>query len=154
MKPNFGTIIYHEDLLKIISEYTGWDLARSNILRRACMDDKKLESRNQLPDWMEFNRIAPRKVVDLVSEESKWAFCLPHAISFAKFTKKTAVLKSLHKNIYFAEIEKFEQKQGFTWDDIGIRMKGVSLHPVRFHLKAPPNFIKVYHRSGSDVMFT
>ena len=25
---------------------------------------------------------------------------------------------------------------------------------VRFHLKAPPNFIKVYHRSGSDVMFT
>ena len=24
----------------------------------------------------------------------------------------------------------------------------------RFHLKAPPNFMEVHHRSGSDVMFT
>lgn len=63
-----------------------------------------------------------------MSEESQWAFCLPHAISFAQFTKQSAILKTLHKNIYFAEIENFEQKHGITWDDIGIRLKGVSLH--------------------------
>ena len=67
-------------------------------------------------------KVSPQQVVDLVAEESKWAFCLPHAISFAKFTKQTAVLKSLHKEAYFAEIERFEQKHGFRWDDIGIRM--------------------------------
>ncbi len=66
-------------------------------------------------------------VVDLVAEESKWAFCLPHAIAFAKFTKQTAGLKTLHKAAYFGEIENFEQKHGFKWDDIGIRIKGVSL---------------------------
>ncbi|MGZ3745196.1 MAG: hypothetical protein ACXWRA_15485 [Pseudobdellovibrionaceae bacterium] len=51
-----------------------------------------------------------------------------HAIAFAKFTKQTAVLKTLHKEAYFAEIQNFEQKHGFKWDDIGIRFKGVSLH--------------------------
>lgn len=128
LKPNYGRIIYHEDLIKIISEYSGWDLARSNSLRRLCMNPAKVEIRNQNPDWIEFQKMAPKQVVDLVAEESKWAFCLPHAISFAKFTKQTAVLKSLHKENYFAEIERFEQKHGFRWDDIGIHIKGVSLH--------------------------
>ncbi len=38
-----------------------------------------------------------------------------------------SVLKSLHHDLYFSEIERWEQKHGFTWDDIGIRIKGVSL---------------------------
>ncbi|MFZ4402627.1 MAG: MerR family transcriptional regulator [Pseudobdellovibrionaceae bacterium] len=130
LKPNFGVIIYQEDLIKIISEYTGWELARSNVLRRVCMNLTELTVRDENPDWIEFKKIAPKQIVDLVAEESKWAFCLPHAISFAKFTKQTAVLKSLHKQAYFAEIERFEQKYGFRWDDIGIRIKGVSLHQI------------------------
>jgi DNA-binding transcriptional MerR regulator len=128
LKPNYGVIIYHEDLIKIISEYTGWDFARSNSLRRLCIQGAKATSREKNPDWMEFQNAAPKRVVDLVAEESKWAFCLPHAVSFAKFTKQTAVLKSLHKAAYFCEIERFEQKHGFRWDDIGISFKGVSLH--------------------------
>lgn len=128
LKPNYGCILYHEDIIKIISEYSGWDLARSNSLRRLCLNSVHPDIRNQNADWMEFQKIAPKQVVDLVAEESKWSFCLPHAISFAKFTKQTAVLKSLHKEAYFVEIERFEQKHGFRWDDIGIRIKGVSLH--------------------------
>lgn len=128
LKPNYGVIIYHEDLIEIIAEYAGWDLARSNTLRRTCMDPTKNEMRDQNSDWVEFKKIAPKKIVDLVAEESQWAFCMPHAISFAKFTKQTAVLKSLHKESYFAEIQRFEQKHGFRWDDIGIRIAGVSLH--------------------------
>lgn len=128
LKPNYGVVIYHEDIIKIISEYTGWDFARSNSLRRLCINPSKVDSRNQHADWIEFQKTAPQQVVDLVAEESKWSFCLPHAISFAKFTKQTAVLKSLLKDAYFKEIERFEQKHGFRWDDIGIRIKGVSLH--------------------------
>ncbi len=128
LEPNRGVIVYHEDLMKIISEYTGWDLARSNGLRRMCLLTADAKKREQSADWQLFTELAPKPVVDLVLEESKWAFCMPHAISFARFTKQTAVLKSLYKNTYYAEIEKFEQKNGFRWDDIGIRMKGVSLH--------------------------
>lgn len=128
LKPNYGVIIYHEDILKIVSEYTGWDFARSNSLRRACMNKDKIAQRDQDANWIEFQKIVPKQVAELVGEESKWAFCLPHAIAFAKFTKQTAVLKTLHKEAYFAEIQNFEQKHGFKWDDIGIRFKGVSLH--------------------------
>lgn len=127
LEPNFGLIIYHEDIVKIISEYSGWDFARCNILRRKCMQTKSITTLDQDIDWIEFQKLAPQKVADLVAEESKWSFCMPHAISFSKFTKQTAVLKSLHKNAYFSEIEKFEQKHGFRWDDIGIKIKGVSL---------------------------
>lgn len=128
LKPNYGIVIYQEDLIKIISEYTGWDFSRSNELRRLCISRNKTVLRDKHPLWHEFQNIAPKAVVDLVAEESKWSFCLPHAIAFAKFTKQTAVLKSLHKEAYFKEINQFEQKHGFRWDDIGIRIKGVSLH--------------------------
>ena len=135
---NFGMVLYHEDLLRIISFYTKWDLARSNSFRKFCADrsgqrlnlnsnpNRELTDAEKA-DWAEFNEVVPDNVKELVFEESKWAFCLPHAIAFAQFTKQTAVLKSLHKEIYYSEIEKFEQKHGFTWDDIGIRIKGVSL---------------------------
>lgn len=128
LKPNFGTIVYHEDLIKIISEYTGWDFARCNSLRRTLMKKNADATREQNEHWAEFKNLVSPEVANFVAEESKWSFCLPHAISFAKFTKQTAVLKSLHKDIYFTEIKRFEQKHGVTWDDIGIRMKGVSIH--------------------------
>lgn len=128
LKPNFGMIIYHEDLIRIIAEYTGWDYARSNVLRRMLMKNNAPVIKEQNPDWNEFEKIAPKEIANLVAEESKWSFCLPHAISFTKFTKQTAVLKSLHKDVYYQQIAKFEQKHGVTWDDIGIRFKGVSLH--------------------------
>ena len=128
LKPNFGIVLYHEDLIRIISYYTKWDFGRCNLLRKKCLNRTDSRSRDSDPDWVEFKNLAPEQVVNLIAEESKWAFCLPHAISFALFTKQTAILKTLHKDAYFLEIEKFEQKHGFTWDDIGIKIKGVSLH--------------------------
>ncbi|MBL7670235.1 MAG: MerR family transcriptional regulator [Bdellovibrionaceae bacterium] len=128
LKPNFGRVLYHEDLLRIIAYYTKWELSRCNSLRKQCSNRIDPRRRDMDLDWIEFDSMAPRKVVDLVGEECKWAFCFPHAVSFAQFTKQTAVLKTLHKKAYFSEIEKFEQKHGITWDDIGFRIKGVSLH--------------------------
>lgn len=128
LKPNYGVLVYHEELIKIISEYTGWDYARSNNLRRLCGNRKNTNQRDQDPDWVEFQTLVPKAIVNFVAEESKWAFCQPHAISFGKFTKQSAVLKTLHKKEYFQAIENFEQKYGFCWDDIGLNFKGVSMH--------------------------
>ncbi len=127
LRPNFGVIIYHEDLIKIISDSTGWDLAKSNSLRRVCMKGKNAQ-RDQDPNWLEFQTMVPQTMIDLLAEESKWTFCMPHAFAFGRFTKQTAVLKTLHKVAYYNEIERFEQKHGFRWDDIGIHIKGISLH--------------------------
>lgn len=123
LKPNYGLVIYHEDIMRIIAEYTGWDLERCNGLRRYLT----FKSPNAETDLVEFRRIAPKQVVDLVLEESPWSFCEPHVIAFAQLTKQTAVLKSLHRELYNQEIQAWEQKHGFTWDDIGARLKGVSL---------------------------
>jgi DNA polymerase-3 subunit alpha len=123
LKPNYGLVIYHEDIMRIIAEYTSWDFARCNRLRRYLT----FKSPDAETDLAEFRQIAPQEVVDLVLEESPWSFCEPHVIAFAQLTKQTAVLKSLHRDIYFEEIQAWEEKHGFTWDDIGARLKGVSL---------------------------
>ena len=123
LEPNFGLMIYHEDLLRIIAHYSGAGLAHANVLRKICKDGLADSSR----EWGEFKKLAPPGVAELVREESKWAFCMSHSVAFARLTKQTAVLKSLHPRVYAEEIEKFQNKHGFTWDDIGIRIKGVSL---------------------------
>ncbi len=119
--PNFGLVIYHEDLMKIISAYTDWDFGRCSQLRK----DIRFGKVNQ--DLDAFREMATKDVYDLVIEESPWTFCKSHVMSFAQFTKITSILKSLHPKLYIAEIEKWEQRNGFVWDDIGIQLKGVSL---------------------------
>ena len=52
------------------------------------------------------------------------------------------------------ESEPLGLSMGYFMRESSKTMNRISGKVVRFHLKAPPNFIKVYHRSGSDVMFT
>lgn len=122
LKPNFGQVVYHEDVMKILREYTGWDFNKCALFRR----DVKLG--NDISESLnELKSLAPKEVVDLVVEESKWSFCKPHIIAFAQLIKQTTILRSLHKDIYFEEIDRWEQRYGFKWDDIGVKFKGVSL---------------------------
>lgn len=123
LQSNYGMILYHEDILRIMATYTGWNYERCNQLRRGLNFPRHLIE----VDLLDFRQIAPPEVVELVLRENPSAFCLPHAISHANFTKQTAILKSLHPTIYYEEIEKFEQKHGLKYDDIGMRSKGISL---------------------------
>lgn len=118
---NFGLIIYHEDAVEIIAAYTSWNYERSSKLRRAI--SLGLES----SDLDLFKELVPQRVFDLVIEETPFAFCKPHAMSFAQFTKMTSILKSLHPQIYLDEIRRWEERNGLVWDDIGIKIRGVSL---------------------------
>lgn len=122
LRPNFGRIIYHEDIIRILKEYTDWDYDKCSVFRR---DAFKGEIHAQ--DLQDFQAQAPREIVELVLNEAPYTFCKSHIVAFSQLIKQTAVLKSLHKDTYFNEIEKWEQKFGYKWDDIGIRMKGVSL---------------------------
>jgi len=122
LKPNFGQIIYHEDIIRILKEYTDWDLTRCGIFRRDLFKGKACEA-----DLKSLEEQAPRDVYSLILSESKWTFCKSHIMAFAQLIKKTAVLQSLHQDIYFDEITKWEKKFGFKWDDIGIKLKGVSI---------------------------
>jgi len=127
LQANHGMIIYHEDILRILSFYTHWDLERCNRLRRDLFVLKKGMSENDIKDFQVFKKMVPAEIEQLIVSENPYSFCRPHTIAHCTFTKKTAVLKSLHKNVYYEEIEKWEQKHGFRWDDIGVHWKGVSL---------------------------
>jgi DNA-binding transcriptional MerR regulator len=122
---NFGQVIYHEDLLRILHHYTSWSLAKCNQVRRRKLIG--IQTVDSEKDLAELEKTVPKKVYDLITKESSWTFCQPHAIAFSFFTKQTAVLKTLHPDIYLNEIKQWEQDNGFAWDDIGIKLNGVSL---------------------------
>jgi DNA-binding transcriptional MerR regulator len=123
LEPNFGRVIYHEDIVLILNEYTGWGFARCNRLRRRL----RVEPDSAHTDLEEFKQLAPPEVVDLVLTENPHTFCRPHTVAFGQFIKQTAVLKALHRDLYEAEIADWERRHAFKWNDIGIRIEGVSL---------------------------
>ncbi len=123
LRPNFGVIIYQEDILKIINEYTSWNYKKCNEFRMAIV---KETFTNEMKD--EFLEFSTQEVLDLIIKETPITFCKAHAFgSWPKLIKMTAVLKALHKDIYFEEIEKWESENGYSWGDFGFISGGVSL---------------------------
>jgi hypothetical protein len=129
LKPNFGQIIYHEDIIRILKSYTDWNFDQCNRFRwhhrfnapNAAQTPEAIESLKLL------RKMAPAAVVELILKETPWSFCKSHTIAFAQLVKQTAILKSLHSDLYLAEIDRWEQKFGFAWDEIGIKIDGVAL---------------------------
>lgn len=55
-------------------------------------------------------------------------FCKAHSIgAWPKIIKKSAVLKAIHKDIYYEEIEKWEKENGYFRGDFGFIQGGISL---------------------------
>lgn len=127
LESNFGMILYHEDILKIISFYTKWGYEKCNQLRLPLTFKNHPFSDTTKKLFEEFKSLTPSAVVDLLKQEAPYTFCLPHVMAFGQLTKITAYMKARYKEIYFSEINKWELKNGFCWDDIGIHINGVSL---------------------------
>jgi hypothetical protein len=123
LEPNYGLVLYHEDLIRIIASYSGWDLARSNQQR---IELRQPKARTQ-ESLRELSKRLPPEVLELVLEEAPWAFCRSHIAAFTRLTRQTAILKTLHRDLYFGAARDWEQKHGFAWDEIGVRLPGVSL---------------------------
>lgn len=127
LKPNFGMVLYHEDILRILTYYTGWEAERCNRLRRDLFRAPKKVAKEDLADYQELCQIVPPQVVQLILDKAPTSFCLPHAVAFASLTKASAILQTLHRDIYFEEIAKWEGKNKFKWDDIGVAWEGFSM---------------------------
>ena len=61
LKPNFGQIIYHEDIMRILNEYTDWDLTRCGVFRRDLFKGIEKEE-----DLKSLRGQAPKEVYDLI----------------------------------------------------------------------------------------
>jgi len=123
LKPNHGVIIYQEDIIQIIRQYTNWDYQKCNEFRRA-FSFATISNEEK----SEFLKHADQDVLDLLIQESPVVFCKAHSVgAWPSLIKKTAILKSLHKDVYYAEIEKWEEVNGYSWGDFGFISNGVSL---------------------------
>lgn len=123
LSPNYGVIIYQEDIIEIIREYTNWDYEKCNTFRKALSLGKITDE--QLNELKEHTG---QEVLDLLVKESPVVFCKAHSVgAWPKLIKKTAILKALHKDIYFEEIEKWEKENGYSWGDFGFISGGISL---------------------------
>lgn len=123
LKQNFGVIIYQEDIVHIIHEYTSWDFNKCNIFRRELSNGRISEEQKN-----DFRQYASDEVIELLIKETPVTFCQAHSLgAWPKLIKKTAVLKELYKDVYFEEIEKWEKENGYSWGDFGFIQGGVSL---------------------------
>jgi len=123
LKPNFGVIIYQEDIVHILHEYTSWDYEKCDRFRRLLGLGKITEE-----EKTELREYVSEEILELLIKETPVTFCKAHSLgAWPKLIKKSAVLKALHKDIYFEEIEKWEKENGYSWGDFGFISGGVSL---------------------------
>ena len=123
LKPNYGVIIYQEDIIQIIREYTSWSYEKCNEFRRYFSFETITE--NQKAEVLEHT--GP-EVLELLIKEAPVVFCKAHSVgAWTKLIKQTAILKSLHKDLYYSEIEKWEKIHGLSFGDFGYISGEVSL---------------------------
>ncbi len=123
LKPNFGVIIYQEDIIHIIREYTSWSYEKCNYFRRSLQRETISEGEKiELLEYMD------SKVVELLEKESPVVFCKAHAVgAWSKIIKTTALFKALYKDIYLEEIKKWESENGYSWGDFGFIFNEISI---------------------------
>jgi DNA polymerase III alpha subunit len=123
LKPNFGVIIYQEDIVHILHEYTSWEYEKCNRFRKALGSGKITEMEKE-----ELRHYISEEILELLIKETPVTFCKAHSVgAWPRLIKKSAVLKALYKDIYFEEIEKWEKENGYSWGDFGFISGGVSL---------------------------
>jgi error-prone DNA polymerase len=94
----YGVIVYHEQVMGVLSALTGCDLAYADLLRRQLSDDRR---RPAIRGWMlsrATDRGVPRedaeRIWDQLASFASFGFCKAHAAAFAVPTVRSAFLKA------------------------------------------------------------
>jgi error-prone DNA polymerase len=94
----YGVIVYHEQVMGVLSALTGCDLAYADLLRRQLSDERK---RTAIRGWFLSRaqdrgvpRDAAERVWDQLASFASFGFCKAHAAAFAVPTVRSAFLKA------------------------------------------------------------
>ncbi len=111
LKQNFGTIIYHEDIIEIIHHFTGWSHLKCDLLRR------NLKNNNDGgKDWEECSKIIGTDIATRILKSGKNTFSKAHLFSSYTLIRKSLVLRNFFEKPYFNSSELFEQKFSIPWN--------------------------------------
>lgn len=106
LRETFGVVVFHEQIIRIVSTLTGCDRAMADEARRALSDDERL---GRVKAWFaqEASRrgYAPDVVArtwEIVEAFGSYGFCKAHAVAFAVPTYQSAWLKAHHPAAFYA----------------------------------------------------
>ncbi|OEV03179.1 DNA polymerase III subunit alpha [Streptomyces oceani] len=106
LRETYGVVVFHEQLIRIISVLTGCDRALADEARRALSDERR---RGRVRAW--FAREAAgrgyaaevvERTWEIVEAFGSYGFCKAHAVAFAVPTYQSAWLKAHHPAAFYA----------------------------------------------------
>ncbi|WP_431981875.1 DNA polymerase III subunit alpha [Streptomyces qinglanensis] len=149
----YGVAVFHEQVIRILSRFTGCDRGRADEVRRVLKDD---EQRPAAKLW--FERAAARKgfaagtvahAWEIVESFGSYGFCKAHAVAFAVPTYQSAWLKAHRPAAFYAGI--LEHDPGMYPKRLLLadaRRRGVPVLPLEVNRSAASYRIELESESG------
>ncbi len=110
LKETYGCIVYQEQVMQIVRDLAGYDMGRSDMVRRA-MSKKKTDVMNkERVNFVEgaskngIDKASAEKIFDEMTDFAKYAFNKSHAAAYAMVGYQTAYLRYYYKSIFMASV--------------------------------------------------
>ncbi|WP_156722495.1 DNA polymerase III subunit alpha [Streptomyces apocyni] len=151
----YGVVVFHEQIIEILSIMTGCDRARADEARRALGDAGR---QPRVRAWF-FERAAARgyrpgvleRTWEIVEAFGAYGFCKAHAVAFAVPTYQSSWLKAHHPAAFFAGILNHDPgmypKRALLAD---ARRCGVAILPLDINRSAAAYRIELVSESGES----
>lgn len=108
LRETHGVVVFHEQLIDIMSVMTGCDRGFADEARRALSDEAR---QGRLRAWFAdaargrgYSREVIRRTWEIVSAFGAYGFCKAHAVAFAVPTYQSAWLKAHHPAAFYAGV--------------------------------------------------
>lgn len=114
--------IYHEEIVAELRRHLPCGAIQANELRwRALKGELTAEDRRYVVEN------GSEGLLPYLEREAPVAFCRAHVSAHGRLVKRCAVLKTRHRDVYFEEIARWENRHGLSWSDFGLRTDDVCL---------------------------
>ncbi|MFR9754184.1 DNA polymerase III subunit alpha [Streptomyces sp. TR06-5] len=106
LRETYGVVVFHEQLIRVLSRLTGCDRAMADEARRALSDP---ERRERVRTWFEeeagragYGAETIARTWGIIEAFGSYGFCKAHAVAFAVPTYQSAWLKTHHPAAFYA----------------------------------------------------
>ena len=150
-----GVIVYHEQVMRVLAEIGGYDLAEADRIRRHLDDDRDTEPVRQefLRNAVERRGLSQEEAERVWKELASFAsfgFCKAHAAAFAVPTYQSAWLKAHHPAAFLAGVLTHEPgmyPRRLILDDA--RRHGIEILPLDVNVSEPEYTVEPVDRAPS-----
>ncbi len=110
LKETYGCIVYQEQVMQIVRDLAGYDMGRSDMVRRAMSKKKADVMEKERINFVEgslengIDKKSAEKIFDEMTDFAKYAFNKSHAAAYAMVGYQTAYLKYHYKSIFMSSL--------------------------------------------------